>query len=83
MKSTDIRQTITFIAVIILAMCTLIFFREYGKHDCRFVVKMKDREPIRANIVNYYKVGVVDIVDCNGRHSVHPTSQVEKITEEP
>lgn len=77
------KEIIFLIAILVLALCTIIFVREHGKHDCRFTVKLKGEKPIKANVVNYYKAGVIDVIDCKGQHTVYPTTQIETITEEP
>ena len=77
------KETVFLIAILVLAFCAIIFVREHGKHDCRFTVKLNGKKPIKANVVNYYKAGVIDVVDCKGQHTVYPTTQVETITEEP
>lgn len=77
------KETIFLIGILVLGLCAILFVRERGKHDCRFTVRLKGEKPIKANVVNFYKSGVIDVIDCKGNRTVYPTSQVETITEEP
>lgn len=77
------KETIFLIVILVLGLSTIIFVREHGKHDCKFTVKLKGEKPIKANVVNFYTSGVIDVIDCKGNRTVYPTVQVETITEEP